>query len=388
MKRMALAFILVAAACSGAWSHSEDSIKEDLYRAKRIIASMDTMDASYVAKADALASPGKSEFETQAMFEVRIAGDRQKLLSEKELRQKEQKAQLAGLLATRYRLTDDMFTLDLGRYDSEQERFTVSVKISINGVIIDEFQIALRVPVQEARKLSSLFMGTEKALECSLIESAIRTGGNPFGSYSLQLPGYPNITAEIVRMAPEKGKETAEPVQMPQLAQQSPPASTPGATLNSPPAPAAVQAQATTVAAVSPAVASPVAGVDGISAELRKASFDELKTKDFSYLKIGNLTESQKSETFARAKRNNAGGMMLLNLLLPIGVGSLVQGNVAYGAYQLASTFLGVLIGAETEAQGIGAVFVANAALAYLGGLIIPFTYESGYNDALKAVLK
>jgi hypothetical protein len=144
---------------------------------------------------------------------------------------------------------------------------------------------------------------------------------------------------------------------------------------------------AAAAAAPAPVVQSSV-DLLALKATLASSSPGALKTMDPASLGISSLGADQKASLAQSLKKDNAGGYMFINLLLPVGIGSFAQGNVGHGLYQLLSTTLAVAIGLAEEGGGSSTIFILNGIASYLSGLIAPISYQKSYNTAMENLLR
>ncbi|WPM06363.1 P13 family porin (plasmid) [Borreliella sinica] len=93
-------------------------------------------------------------------------------------------------------------------------------------------------------------------------------------------------------------------------------------------------------------------------------------------------------------ERKNPIGPFLLNLFLPLGIGSFVQGNYIGGGSVLGFNLLGAILWGTgiilnaRETQLTGSILIGVGAsmvvASYATSLIIPFTFANWYNENLK----
>ena len=113
----------------------------------------------------------------------------------------------------------------------------------------------------------------------------------------------------------------------------------------------------------------------------------KLKSTDFSYLGLSNISKTDKMAIYNSVKKQNSFLIFGLNLILPLGIGSFIQGNTGYGIYQLISVSSLALLDQMSSDDVVGYIILTNAIASYVGGLIVPFTYESNYNKLLQSTL-
>lgn len=79
---------------------------------------------------------------------------------------------------------------------------------------------------------------------------------------------------------------------------------------------------------------------------------------------------------------------LALNAILPVGIGSWVQGNTVGGIVGSAGLVLGVALFVDANGMGPEAgVGLAVLGASYLTNLILPFTFSASRNEELRSIL-
>jgi hypothetical protein len=387
MKKYYVAAVLLILATS-VWSGPGTGVKDALLEAKVLRKELASLDTVFQAKELELRKLKKNPFESVSMFETRLQEKIDDLEKERAKAEDPLMRKLAAILESRYTLPREMVDMVLGPYDAENEQFVVDVKIRNNGVLVDRVRFEAAVPRQEAARFSRIFSVLETEFECSILSPAVDGKSSPVGKYAMRFPGFAQVTIRLApppRIAvvpapaavPDTGAATAPPSAA--AAPASPAASTGAATVP--------MLTAAAAAAPAPVVQSSV-DLLALKATLASSSPGALKTMDPASLGISSLGADQKASLAQSLKKDNAGGYMFINLLLPVGIGSFAQGNVGHGLYQLLSTTLAVAIGLAEEGGGSSTIFILNGIASYLSGLIAPISYQKSYNTAMENLLR
>jgi hypothetical protein len=138
-------------------------------------------------------------------------------------------------------------------------------------------------------------------------------------------------------------------------------------------------------------------------AKLTGLKLTDLKKVNLQDLGIAGWSLSQKARLYDGLKRDDAVLPFVLNLVLPFGVGSYIQGDTSMGTYQLVSQ-LGFVLGmatglcytthtaygvnnwsnSYTEPNALLYILATNSTASYIAGLITPWTYQNSYNSQLR----
>lgn len=174
------------------------------------------------------------------------------------------------------------------------------------------------------------------------------------------------------------------------------------------------EARAAFAASKAPQDSTAAGGVSSLELGQVLALMNQLETmpvaelKKFPVTKVDqlNLSPEEKLSIFDSLKKSDSGTALALNLIMPWGVGSFVQGDNDAGWYQLLSTAAFVLsyssmmgtYSMNNDAYyygttgyniqvGLCAASFINFVVSYVVGIISPFTYQDLYNQSLKTVL-
>jgi len=141
-------------------------------------------------------------------------------------------------------------------------------------------------------------------------------------------------------------------------------------------------------------------------AKLQGLHIKDLKKVSLQDLGIAAWSSSQKARLYDSLRHDDATLPFVLNLILPLGIGSYIQGDTDMGTYQLLSQ-LGFSLAALTgigysttyttgysgysysyqQPNALFYILAINSSASYIAGLITPWTYQNNYNDALKSAI-
>ena len=144
---------------------------------------------------------------------------------------------------------------------------------------------------------------------------------------------------------------------------------------------------------------------DAAQSRLSGLSRAELRSIDLGDLGIKSWASADRKRLYNGLRKTNAPGAFVLNLLLPFGIGSYIQGDTTTGTYQLLSS-VGLVVASvtgimyktvstagadgyyeETELTAAGCLIYINYLAAYADGLVSPWLFQHDYNQELQKAI-